>query len=80
MQKKCVGGYKRRVIQINCESGLKGYKKGDRVTINTTKTGVPVELYWRRRLDDAQTDKCIEFVDDNKEKIKEKVEIDGCDN
>ncbi len=46
---------------------LKDHKKGDIITIETID-GVPKDLYWRRRLEEAKIDKCISIY--HEEKIK----------
>lgn len=47
-------------IRINKTFGP--YKEGQVVRVDTDADGVPLEAYWRRRLQDAQTDGCCEMV------------------
>lgn len=60
-----------KYLQINAACGLYGKKKGDIVRIKCLKVidkdknvrYIPVERYWRDRIEDADIDKCVEFVD-----------------
>ena len=38
-----------------------GYKKGMEITVKAVKK-IPLDIYWRRRLKDAEIDGCVEVV------------------
>lgn len=44
-------------LKINNVPGYEG-----EITIQTDAFGVPLEKFWRNRLKDAITDKCVEIV------------------
>ncbi len=46
-------------LKIN---NVAGYQTGSTYTIKTDQNGVPLERFWRNRLKDAKTDKCVEVV------------------
>jgi len=77
--------YETKQIVINCSAGLRGYKQGKKVNIQFYKnTKIPVDVYWRRRLKDAEKDNCIKIIEPNlipkdKLKTKEKDNKDECD-
>ena len=52
--------YEKKVIKLNAP--LRGLPKGAKVKIEVDAKGTPTERYWRDRLKDAKTDKCVEFV------------------
>lgn len=42
---------------------LRGYKPGIKIPIVIdSDTGSPIDPYWRRRLEDAKKDNCVELV------------------
>ena len=41
---------------------VRGYTKGQAVTVQTDSTGIPLEQFWRKRLKDASVDCCVEVV------------------
>lgn len=49
-------------IKIKLNQPMAGYESGREVTIQTDRSGVPLEQFWRRRLRDAETDNCVEVV------------------
>lgn len=55
-----IENYERKVLKLNAP--LRGYQAGAEVKIKVDKKGTPIDRYWRDRLKDAQTDKCVEFV------------------
>jgi len=48
-------------MQIEILKDFAGYKKGQKVTIESTK-GIPVDIFWRRRLKDAEFDDCVKVI------------------
>lgn len=57
-----------KTIRLKLNSPMAGFKEGQEVTIQTDRSGVPLEKFWRRRLKDAETDNCIEVVKASKPK------------
>ncbi len=55
-----IENYEKKVLKLNAP--LRGLPKGAEVKVKVDKKGTPVDLYWRNRLKDAKTDKCVEFV------------------
>lgn len=51
-----------KTIKLKLNTPMAGYEAGREVTIQTDAAGVPLEKFWRRRLKDADTDKCVEVV------------------
>jgi len=56
----------KKVLTINTDS-LPGYKKGDKVTVET-KGGIIKDKYWRNRLSDAKIDNCVLIADNGTNK------------
>ena len=54
-------------LKINSVPGYSG-----EVTIQTDVNGVPLEKFWRNRLKDAETDKCVEVITAKPKKEKAK--------
>lgn len=48
-------------MKIKLNHDLKGFKAGAVIEIQCNKNGVPVDIYWRRRLQDSKFDNCIEI-------------------
>lgn len=51
-------------LDILLNIDLKGHKKGDIITISTMfdedkMEDIPTDIYWRRRLKDAEVDNCV---------------------
>ena len=53
-------------MKIKLNKDLGGFKQGNTLTLNTNKNGVPLNQYWRRRLEEAKIDSAIEILDNNK--------------
>jgi hypothetical protein len=49
-------------IQLKLNADLGGKKKGAIVTVEIDSNKVITDQYWRRRLEDAELDNCIEIV------------------
>ena len=59
-------------IQLKLHANLKTYKKGDIITLRS-RNGIPVEVYWRSRLQEAETNHCVEIIDTSKTNSKKTV-------
>jgi hypothetical protein len=59
-------------LKIN---NVAGHVSGSEVTVKTDSHGVPLENKWRRRLKDAETDKCVEVVEPTKAKRNQETEV-----
>lgn len=66
-------------IKINSKNFHKGNELipvGKKVAIEVDKKGQPIDTFWRKRLEDAKSDKSIEIVKKSKiakeKKVKEK--------
>ena len=49
-------------LKLKLNQSMAGYEAGREVTIQTDRSGVPLEKFWRRRLKDAETDNCVEVI------------------
>jgi len=68
----------KRLVLIKKE--LKGFSVGSKVRVEVDEKGNPVEVYWRKRLEDAKIDDCCELIalDDEKAEeiiIKDPIEV-----
>jgi len=50
-------------LLLNCD--LKNHKKGSVINIKTDDDYIPVDLYWKRRLEDSKIDNCVNIYNDN---------------
>jgi hypothetical protein len=57
--------YENKRLKLNYN--LKGKKKGDIITIPTLD-GMPIDKFWRNRVNDSPLDKCVEWVEDKEKK------------
>lgn len=48
-------------MKIKLNTAMKGYAKGQEITIGD-ENGIPLDPFWRRRLKDAEIDNSIEIV------------------
>lgn len=48
-----------KTIKVNKDIGR--HAIGAEVKVECDKKGVPLDVFWRRRLRDATTDNCVEF-------------------
>jgi hypothetical protein len=53
-------------MKIKINKPLINYKIGQIIDIKTDNSKIPLSLYWRRRLKDAEIDNCIEIVEERK--------------
>jgi hypothetical protein len=51
-------------MKLEIIHGFVNHKNGDIVTLPTVAKGVPKDLYWRRRIKDAEIDGCVKIVED----------------
>lgn len=56
-----------KMLKLN--TALRGHDAGSTVRVKVDNGGIPLDPYWRRRLNDSKVDECVEFVD-NKKKAK----------
>ena len=66
-------------IKINSKNFHRGKELipvGSKVAIEVDKKGQPIDTFWRKRLEDAKSDKSIEIVK-KKKVVKEKKEKDN---
>jgi len=52
----------KKKIQLKLNVDLKDKKKGDIVSVEIDSNKVIIDKYWRRRLEDAALDGCVEIV------------------
>jgi hypothetical protein len=57
---------RKKVLRLNVP--LKGFSKGAAVLVVVDQNGVVLDQYWRRRVKDATTDNCVQFVNPKKKK------------
>lgn len=48
--------------ELRLNANLRGKRKDDIVTVQVDAEGIPLDPYWRRRIEDASIDNCVEFV------------------
>jgi len=61
-----------KIMKVKINKPIFGHKVGQIIDIKTTGNNIPISIYWRRRLQDAETDNCIEII---KEKPQKKCEL-----
>jgi len=54
----------RGMMFLRVRGPVPGHRVGDVVRVPTDEEGTPLELAWRRRLQDAKLDGCVEVVED----------------
>lgn len=59
-------------IKLLIKKDLNGIKAGKNIVLNATADGLPVDMYWRRRLKDSFFDNCLEVVKEIKETYAKK--------
>ncbi len=67
---------KPKKLKIN-SNFISGFKEGDVVDIQVDSDDTPIDPFWRKRLKDAQVDKCCEFVEVKKLKKEVKTNDDS---
>ena len=61
------------IRKLKLNAPLRGISAGMVVNVRTNKKGIPLDIYWRNRLEDAKTDGCVEIVKETRA-VKETVE------
>jgi hypothetical protein len=51
-------------MKLKLNQPMQGYEAGRVVSVQADSAGVPLEKFWRRRLNDAKIDNCVEMVKD----------------
>ena len=49
-------------IQIEVKKDFSPYKVGDIISVVVNDDNVPLDFFWRRRLEDAKVDDCCSIV------------------
>lgn len=57
-------------IKVKVLKDIPGHKAGKTVKVNVNN-GIPVDHFWRRRLQDAKLDQCVEIVKAKKSTLKD---------
>lgn len=52
-----------KTVKIKVNQVIPGYSAGKTVPIKTDDIGIPLDKFWRDRLQDAKTDNCIEIIE-----------------
>lgn len=55
-------------MQIKLNRDLAGYRAGNIIKIKSDNNNIPLNQYWRRRLEEAKLDSAIEIIQDKKSK------------
>ena len=58
-------------IKIKLNVALKNHGSGSIIEIETDNEGTPIDIYWCRRLKDAEIDKCVEIVKEENTEVKD---------
>ena len=51
-----------RVLKINKDVG--GHKAGSTFKVQCNDNGIPLDVFWRRRLKDSAVDNCVEWTEE----------------
>ena len=68
-----ITAYETKEMKLNAP--LRGLPKDVVIPVRVDKNGIPLDMYWRRRIKDSEIDGCVEFVNNAKAKrtkVKEK--------
>jgi hypothetical protein len=60
------------MVNIRINKSFGPYTVGQEVKVTADEGGIPLDQYWRRRLQDAATDGCCEVVTESKQTPKRK--------
>jgi hypothetical protein len=52
-------------VKFKLNQSLRGLSKGHILSLEVDKSGMPVDRYWRRRMVEAEHDKCMSQLIDN---------------
>jgi hypothetical protein len=58
----------KKTVEIKINRTFAGFKEGESVHVDCFDDGVPTDIFWRRRLNDAKHDDCCELVTSGKTK------------
>ena len=59
-------------LQLKINFDALNYKSGDIIKIDCTEDGIPLDKFWRDRLQDSKRDKCVEVVSNESKKQEPK--------
>lgn len=62
-----------KIRQLKLNAKLLGNEAGSVIKVKCDDNGVPLESFWRKRVEDSKTDNCVEFVSETSTK-KQKAE------
>lgn len=63
-----------KTLKVKLNVPLRGKPIGSIVLVKANDKGVPLERYWRRRFEEAKTNKCVEQVVKKKQpKVKTQI-------
>lgn len=51
-----------KILKVQVNKQIGDHKPGTIINVDADKLGTPLNLIWRRRLKDAETDQCCEIV------------------
>lgn len=57
---------KSKRIKIKINKAFSNFEKGQVLEVDAFDDGVPTDIFWRRRLNDAERDECCEVVSSGK--------------
>jgi hypothetical protein len=47
-------------------------ERGKKIKVETDRSGLPLDLFWRKRLKDSEIDDCVSLVEEKQHKKKKK--------
>jgi TusA-related sulfurtransferase len=53
-----------KTVKVKVNKPFKNYRKGQIIEVMMNDKGVPINLYMRKRFQDAEIDQCLEVVKD----------------
>jgi len=65
------------MVNVRINKTFGPYKAGQVVKVATTEAGIPLDVYWRRRLADAATDGCCELEQATPSKTRRSKTVDS---
>lgn len=51
-----------KIIKLKIIKNIPGYAAGTTASIQTDGNGIPINKFWRDRVEDAKTDNCVEIL------------------
>lgn len=61
-----------KLLKIKLNVPLNGFLAGREIEIKVDKNKIPLDRFWRARLEDSKSDNCIEIVKETKKAAKPK--------